>query len=79
MSQDDIEASRAPLLDHLIELRKRLIRAMIAIVIAFIVCFFFAKHIYNILVIPYDWAAGSARRDAASSSTPRRRNISSRR
>jgi sec-independent protein translocase protein TatC len=60
MSQDDIEASRAPLLDHLIELRSRLIRAMIAIVIAFIVCFFFAKHIYNFLLIPYVWAAGSA-------------------
>ena len=30
--EDEIEASRAPLLDHLIELRSRLIRAMIAIV-----------------------------------------------
>jgi sec-independent protein translocase protein TatC len=59
VSQDDIEASRAPLMDHLIELRGRLIRAMIAIVIAFIVCFFFAKHIYNFLLIPYVWASGS--------------------
>jgi sec-independent protein translocase protein TatC len=59
VSQDDIEASRAPLMEHLIELRGRLIRAMIAIVIAFIVCFFFAKHIYNFLLIPYVWAAGN--------------------
>ena len=59
MSQDEIEASRAPLLDHLIELRGRLIRAMIAIVIAFIGCFFFAKYIYNFLLIPYVWAAAN--------------------
>jgi sec-independent protein translocase protein TatC len=60
MSDDDIEASRAPLIDHLIELRGRLIRAMIAVIIAFVFCFFFAKQIYNVLLIPYIWAAGSA-------------------
>jgi sec-independent protein translocase protein TatC len=59
MSDDDIEASRAPLIDHLIELRGRLVRAMIAVVIAFVFCFFFAKQIYNILLIPYIWAAGT--------------------
>lgn len=58
---DEVEASRAPLLSHLIELRSRLIKTLIAIFIAFIVCFFFAKHIYNILVIPYEWAAGPTR------------------
>ncbi len=58
MSEDDIEASKAPLIEHLIELRQRLVRAMIAIFIAFIVCFFFASHIFNILVIPYERAAG---------------------
>ena len=59
MSDDDIEASRAPLIDHLIELRGRLIRAMIAVIIAFVFCFFFAKQIYNVLLIPYIWAAGT--------------------
>jgi len=59
MSDDDIEASRAPLIDHLIELRSRLIRAMIAVIIAFVFCFFFAKQIYNVLLIPYIWAAGT--------------------
>jgi sec-independent protein translocase protein TatC len=54
-----IEASRAPLLDHLFELRSRLMRALIAIVIAFVVCFFFAKPIYNVLLIPYVWAAAN--------------------
>ncbi len=58
--EDEIEASRAPLIDHLIELRGRLIRAMIAVVIAFFGCFFFANQIYNILLLPYIWAAGSA-------------------
>ena len=57
---DEVEASRAPLIDHLIELRGRLIKAMIAIVIAFILCFFFAKQIFNVLIWPFEWVAGAA-------------------
>ena len=52
---DEIEASKAPLMDHLIELRSRLVRSLVAVVIAFLVCFYFAKNIYNVLVYPYDW------------------------
>jgi sec-independent protein translocase protein TatC len=59
--EDEIEASRAPLMEHLIELRKRLMWAMLAILIAFLVCFFFARHIYNVLVFPYEWASGPDR------------------
>jgi sec-independent protein translocase protein TatC len=55
----DIEASRAPLLEHLIELRARLIRALLAFIVMFFVCFAGARHIYNILVQPYVWAVGS--------------------
>lgn len=51
----EIEASKAPLLDHLIELRSRLIKALLAVIAAFLVCFYFAKPIYNFLVWPYDW------------------------
>ena len=58
MSSDDIESSKAPLMDHLIELRSRLIKALAAFFIAFIVCFFFAKQIYNVLVWPFVWVAG---------------------
>jgi sec-independent protein translocase protein TatC len=58
MTHDDIEATKAPLIDHLIELRGRLIRAAIAFSIALIVCFFFAKSIFNILTFPYIWVAG---------------------
>jgi len=58
MTDADIEASKAPLLDHLIELRSRLIKALLGFGIAFIFCFFFAKQIYNILVWPFVWVAG---------------------
>jgi len=55
---DEIEASRAPLLDHLVELRKRLIVSVIALVIAFAVCFAFAQQIYLFLLRPFEVAAG---------------------
>src|ERR1700753_3216300 len=58
MSAEDIEASKAPLMDHLIELRSRLIKALLGFGVAFIFCFFFAKQIFNILVWPYVWVAG---------------------
>jgi sec-independent protein translocase protein TatC len=56
--EDEIEASRAPLIDHLIELRSRLIKSLIAFLVMFFICFAFATQIYNILVQPYVWAAG---------------------
>ncbi len=59
MSDDDIEASNAPLIEHLIELRQRLMRALIAIAIFFVICFIFADKIFNILIIPYQWGAGT--------------------
>src|ERR1700719_2745136 len=58
MSADEIEASKAPLMDHLIELRSRLIKALLGFGVAFIFCFFFAKQIYNVLVWPFVWIAG---------------------
>src|SRR5260370_7292724 len=58
MTQDDIEATKAPLMEHLVELRSRLIKALIAFVITFALCFVFAKQIYNILVWPFVFVAG---------------------
>src|SRR3954449_1683504 len=58
MSLEDIEATKAPLMSHLIELRARLIKALIAFMLTFVVCFFFAKSIYNVLTWPYVWVAG---------------------
>jgi sec-independent protein translocase protein TatC len=56
--EKEIEATKAPLLEHLIELRARLIKALIAFAVAFVACFFFAKQIYNVLVWPFVWVAG---------------------
>ena len=58
--QDEIEASRAPLIDHLIELRTRIIWALVAFIAMTITCFSMAKYIYSVLVFPYIWAAGGA-------------------
>jgi len=49
---DEIDQSRAPLLDHLIELRKRLIYCVIAIAVAFGVCFYFSEAIFAFLLQP---------------------------
>ncbi len=50
---DELAGSEAPLLDHLIELRKRLIHSAIALVVLMIVCFLFAGQIFDILLNPY--------------------------
>lgn len=47
-----IEASRAPLLDHLIELRRRLMWSLAGFVVAFFFCYFFAEQIYSFLTHP---------------------------
>ncbi len=59
MSQEDIDATKAPLMDHLIELRARLIRSLYAFLAAFIVCFYFSRHIYNMLTYPYVRVVGA--------------------
>ena len=48
----DIDDTQAPLLDHLIELRGRLMRCVIALAIAFGICLYFADDIFGILVRP---------------------------
>ena len=48
----DIDESRAPLLDHLIELRTRLVRSVLALLVGFAVCFYFADPILGYLVQP---------------------------
>lgn len=53
----EIEASRAPLMDHLIELRGRLVVCVIAFILAFFVCFYFAADIQLILIHPFQAAA----------------------
>ncbi|AZO01992.1 MULTISPECIES: twin-arginine translocase subunit TatC [unclassified Mesorhizobium] len=54
--REEIEKSSAPLIEHLIELRRRLIWSLGGFFVAFLVCFFFAKRLFNLLVIPFKWA-----------------------
>src|SRR6201982_1688950 len=58
MSQEDIEATKRPLMEQLIELRSRLIKALMAFGVMFAICFVFARDIYNVLVWPFVWVAG---------------------
>jgi sec-independent protein translocase protein TatC len=57
MDQDHIEASRAPLMEHLVELRQRLIVCVVALFLSFGLCFAFAKKIYIFLLHPFEMAA----------------------
>ena len=59
----DIESSRAPLLEHLTELRGRLLVCVAAFILGFILCFTFAGPLYVFLVKPF--AAASALYEAS--------------
>jgi len=54
--REEIDKSSAPLIEHLIELRRRLIWSIAGFFIAFLACFFLAKRLFNLLVIPFKWA-----------------------
>ena len=54
----DLDDSKAPLLEHLIELRQRLLWCVLALTIAFAVCFYYADEIFGILVRPLTSAFG---------------------
>jgi len=61
VEDDDVEASRAPLLDHLIELRQRLMVVIGFLLVAFIACFVVSDTIYQWLLLPYRDAAAASR------------------
>ena len=63
----DIDDKPQPLIEHLIELRTRLMWSLGAFFLAFIVCFFFAKDLFNFLVVPYRWAVTWADMDVTKS------------
>jgi sec-independent protein translocase protein TatC len=52
VSDDGLDDSKMPLLDHLIELRTRLMYSILAIFAAFLVCYYFSPDIYAFLVRP---------------------------
>ncbi len=59
MTQHDIDASEAPLIEHLIELRTRLIYCVIGFMAAFMLSFFFSSDILHALVLPFKWGTGT--------------------
>jgi sec-independent protein translocase protein TatC len=67
---DEIEASKAPLIDHLTELRQRLIYSLAGVSVGFVFCFAFATQIYNILVWPYQLARGGQKVEMIFTSPP---------
>lgn len=50
--EDELEEGRMPLLEHLIELRKRLVYSIAALFVAFFPSWYFSKNIYNFLAQP---------------------------
>jgi sec-independent protein translocase protein TatC len=70
-NEDEIEASRAPLLDHLSELRNRLMTSLTFTVVGVIISFFFADAIFLFLVEPFQtaMAAEQAERGLQASET----------
>lgn len=63
--EDEVEASAAPLLEHLNELRVRLMWSIGALAVAAGICFAFAPQIYNFLVEPYAAASVDIRGEEA--------------
>ncbi|MBK8771474.1 MAG: twin-arginine translocase subunit TatC [Rhizobiales bacterium] len=59
MSQEDIDASEAPLMDHLLELRSRLVKSVAGFAVAFILGFYFSSDIFHWLVKPFEWGTGA--------------------
>ncbi len=55
---DELEASAAPLLSHLTELRARLLKCLLVLALGFALCIGFAAHIFDLLLYPYEKAAG---------------------
>lgn len=51
-TESDGAGGKMPLLDHLVELRRRLVWCVIALLLAFIICFYFADQIFGLLVRP---------------------------
>ncbi|TRW14730.1 twin-arginine translocase subunit TatC [Glacieibacterium frigidum] len=57
-ADDDLDASKAPLMDHLIELRRRLLWSLAALAVAFLIAFTQSQKIFDFLVQPLGQAFG---------------------
>jgi sec-independent protein translocase protein TatC len=52
VAEDTLDQAKMPLLDHLVELRRRLLHSAIAILVLFFVCYYFSADLYDFLVRP---------------------------
>ncbi|MBL4871215.1 MAG: twin-arginine translocase subunit TatC [Robiginitomaculum sp.] len=68
--KDGLEDSRAPLLDHLKELRTRIIYAILALAIGFCICLFFVRPIFDLLVLPFEQAVAKVSVDLVAQGKP---------
>ncbi|MEM6415183.1 MAG: twin-arginine translocase subunit TatC [Pseudomonadota bacterium] len=62
--QAEMQASAAPLLDHLMELRQRLIVVMATLTVTFVICFSFSRQLFDFLIVPFVNAVSAAKGDA---------------
>jgi sec-independent protein translocase protein TatC len=51
-TNEDRDGKKMPLMDHLIELRQRLVYSLLALLVSWVVCYYFSGQIYNFLVEP---------------------------
>ncbi len=58
MSQSDIDASEAPLGEHLMELRRRIVYSLAGFIIAFVGAFYFSSELLHILILPFKQGTG---------------------
>jgi sec-independent protein translocase protein TatC len=63
IADDNPDDKKMPLMEHLIELRRRLIWSLAAFVVCFVICFFFANEIFDFLTKPLAdvWAGQEGR------------------
>jgi sec-independent protein translocase protein TatC len=59
MSKEDIDASEAPLMEHLMELRTRLMWAVGSFFVAFVVSFVYSTQLFDLLILPFKWGTGA--------------------
>ncbi len=52
LTEDDVESNKMPLIEHLIELRNRLLWSIGALVVGFVLCYLVAEEMYRFLVQP---------------------------
>ena len=60
MTTDSLDLSRAPLLSHLLELRRRLLQCLLVFFVVFVGCYLIAEDIYHFLMQPLVQAFGEA-------------------